>query len=168
MSKASFGQIGNMNSSKSIRCKLKVTDYVFNYLNQDLSNAYLEYYFDEFEFVQYKNSKVVKKGKYPIMFFSISATLNDIDYSFDFALEKSLDELNCLEINDTKNITEFINEGGTQFKGNDEFEPIYFPSKDNFYSYDPVFKVTKLDINKNNNLIITSGYLFFLHSFLTV
>lgn len=60
MSKASFGQIGNMNSSKSTRCKLKVTDYVFNYLNQDLSNAYLEYYFDEFEFVQYNNTKTVK------------------------------------------------------------------------------------------------------------
>ena len=102
------------------------------------------------------------------MFFSISATLNEIDYSFDFALEKSLDELNSLEINDTKNITEFINEGETLFQGHDEFEPIYFPSKDYFYSYDPVFKVTKLDINKNNNLIITSGYLFFLHSFLTV
>ena len=82
------------------------------------------------------------------MLFSISATLNDIDYSFDFALEKSLDELNSLEINDTKNITEFINEGETLFQSPDEFEPIYFPSKDNFYSYDPVFKVTKLDINK--------------------
>ena len=42
MTKASFGQIGNMSSSKYTRCKLKVTDYVFNYLNQDLSNAYLE------------------------------------------------------------------------------------------------------------------------------
>lgn len=82
------------------------------------------------------------------MFFSISATLNDIDYSFNFALEKSLDELNSLEINDTKNITEFINEGLTLFQSHNEFEPIYFPSKDNFYSYDPVFKITKLEENK--------------------
>lgn len=56
--------------------------------------------------------------------------------------------MNNLEVNNTRDITDFINEGETSFQGTDEFEPIYFPSKDNFYSYDPVFKVTKLDINK--------------------
>ena len=58
------------------------------------------------------------------------------------------DILNNLKLKQSIDITKFINKGETSFQSYDEFEPIYFPSKDNFYSYDPLFKVTKLKLNK--------------------
>ena len=148
MPKASFGQIGNIDASEITRLKIKSSDYVFEYKGIDLIDAYLEYYFDKVKYVEYKNGYKSQEILKPIIFFSIKAYDEEKECFFDFALEKSLDELNSLEINDTKNITEFINEGETKFQSPDEFESIYFPSKDNFYSYDPVFKVTKLETNK--------------------
>ena len=148
MPKASFGQIGNIDASEITRLKIKSSNYVFEYKGIDLIDAYLEYYFDKVKYVEYKNGYKSQEILKPIIFFSIKAYDEEKECFFDFALEKSLDELNSLEINDTKNITEFINEGETKFQSPDEFESIYFPSKDNFYSYDPVFKVTKLETNK--------------------
>lgn len=148
MSKCVYRQIGNVNTSKNVKYRLKVTDYIFNYLGQDLTNAYLEYYFDDLKYVKYENGKREKEGKAPIIFFSISANLYNNEYSFEFCLEKSLDDLNKLKINTPKDITKFINEGETYFQGPDNFESIYFPSKNNLYGYDPVFKVTKFKKNK--------------------
>ena len=128
--------------------KLKVTDYVFEYKGNDLNNAYLEYYFDKMKYIRYEKRKIVEEGNYPVIFFSINSTLDNKEYFFNFVLEKSLDDLNNLNINEQRNITKFINEGETLFQISDRLEPIYFPSKDNFYGYDPVFKVTKLELNK--------------------
>lgn len=148
MAKCSYGQVGNKNSSEITKIKLKVMDYVFEYKGTDLTNAYLEYYFDLMKFIKYENGKIAKEGNYPIIFFSISATLDNKEYFFNFALEKSLDYLNNLNVNEQRDITKFINEGETLFQTPDGLEPIYFPSKDNFYGYDSVFKVTKLEENK--------------------
>lgn len=148
MSKVTFGQIGNINASEITRLKIKSSDYIFEYKGIDLTDAYLEYYFDKVKYIEYKNGYKSQEILKPIIFFSIKAYDEEKECFFDFALEKSLDELNSLKVNDTKSITEFINEGETKFQSPDEFESIYFPSKDNFYSYDPVFKVTKLETNK--------------------
>lgn len=148
MSKVEFAKIGEIEPSKITKAKLKVTDYVFEYKGNDLNNAYLEYYSDKAKYTEYKNGKKDKEYYSPIIFFTIKASLDNSEYSFDFAIEKYADILNNLEVNNTRDITEFINEGETSFQGADEFESIYFPSKDNFYSYDPVFKVTKLEENK--------------------
>ena len=79
-------------------------DYVFEYKGTDLTNAYLEYYFDLMKFVKYENGKIAKEGNYPIIFFSISATLDNKEYFFNFALEKSLDDLNNLNVNEQRDI----------------------------------------------------------------
>ena len=89
MAKCSYGQVGNINPSQITKIKLKVMDYVFEYKGTDLTNAYLEYYFDLMKFVKYENGKIAKEGNYPIIFFSISATLDNKEYFFNFALEKS-------------------------------------------------------------------------------
>lgn len=140
------GVMESANVNKVSTTKLKVTDYVFEYKGNDLTNAYLEYYRDKVKYTEYKNGKKDEEYYIPIIFLAIKAKLDNSEYSFDFAIEKYVDILNNLEVNNTRDITEFINYGETNFQGPDEFE--LFLNKDSIYSYEPVFKVTKLDINK--------------------
>ena len=51
----------NINERESINTKLKVTDYVFNYNNEDFNNATLEYYFDKIKNVEmsYEDEKKI-------------------------------------------------------------------------------------------------------------
>lgn len=77
----------NINERESINTKLKVTDYVFNYNNEDFNNATLEYYFDKIKNVEMSyedGKKIYKKESFsPIITFLISAEdKNKEKYSF--------------------------------------------------------------------------------------
>lgn len=81
----------NTKENKSMNTKLKVTDYVFNYNNEDFNNATLEYYFDKIKNVEMSyedGKKIYKKESFsPIITFLISAEdKNKEKYSFEFSI----------------------------------------------------------------------------------
>ena len=67
----------NTNEIENFNTKLTITDYVFNYNKEDLSNATLTYYFDKIKHVElkYENGKKIYKTENfsPIITFLISA-----------------------------------------------------------------------------------------------
>ena len=82
MSEVKFGTIGGIEPSKIQKIKLNVMDYIFNYKGIDLNRAYLEYYFDKMKTVNYKDG-IKQEEKYTsIIFFDITAQLNNKEYSF--------------------------------------------------------------------------------------
>lgn len=147
MSKSGFAQVGNINPSEITRLKLKVTDYVFYYQGVDLTDAYLEYYFDEIRHVEYEDGQRSKETISPIIFFSIKAYDEQIEYFFDFAEELSVEKLNLLENNKPTNINDYIIPEETYFQGNN-IEFIDFPNPEDPYIFNPNFVVTKLQDNK--------------------
>lgn len=85
MGQVSFGKIGNVNPTKPMKYKLKVTDYIFTYQNKDLKDAYLEYYFDSVMNVTYQDGKRVGETYSPLINFELSGTddlFNVISFSF--------------------------------------------------------------------------------------
>ncbi len=100
---ASCGQIGNINPSKPVKLKLKVTDYVFTYQNKDLTNAYLEYSFDQVKNVTYLDGKFAEETFSPLICFE----LNGVDelfntITFSFMVHYDEESINKLNENPTK------------------------------------------------------------------
>lgn len=144
MSEVKFGTIGGIEPSKIQKIKLNVMDYIFNYKGIDLNRAYLEYYFDKMKTVNYKDG-IKQEEKYtPIIFFDITAQLNNKEYSFSFALEMGLEQLNNLG-NKPTNINNYINQGEIFFS---EDIDLNFYLNENPYTFQPSYVVTKLEKNK--------------------
>lgn len=139
-----FRDIGDIEPSKIKKIKLRVMDYVFNFKGIDLTQAYLEYYFDKMLTVQYKDG-IRQKEKYkPIIFFAITALLDEEEYSFEFAIEMSLEDLNKLSDKPT-NINEYVNQGEVFFNGEIDLD---FTLEESPYLFQPSFVITKLAENK--------------------
>lgn len=144
MCEVGFHKIGDIEPSKIKKLKLRVMDYVFNYKGIDLTQAYLEYYFDRILTVQYKDG-IRQEEKYkPIIFFCVTAVLDEEEYSFEFAIEMSLEDLNKLSDKPT-NINEYVNQGEIFFNGEIDLD---FTLEESPYLFQPSFVVTKLGENK--------------------
>ena len=145
----------NINERESINTKLKVTDYVFNYNNEDFNNATLEYYFDKIKNVEMSyedEKKIYKKESFsPIITFLISAEdKNKEKYSFEFSLNLDIKDLNKMSQTNPTNIIDYVIEGEIFFqnpyKKGVEFWEI--EKKENIYHFTSSYWVQKLSENK--------------------
>jgi len=145
-----------MVNEKTISKKLKITDYVFTYNDEDLNNASIEYRFGEIEHTKpyYENGIKVKENEVwytPIIDFTIRAEdkFENI-FALDFMLEMDVDMLNKLPkkaININKHMVPgeifFHNpyESGIEF-----LDSVY--EEENIYHFCPSYWVQKGTNNK--------------------
>lgn len=121
MTITSYSKRKNINERESINTKLKVTDYVFNYNNEDFNNATLEYYFDKIKNVEMSyedEKKIYKKESFsPIITFLISAEdKNKEKYSFEFSLNLDIKDLKKMSQTNPTNIINYVIEGEIFFQ----------------------------------------------------
>ena len=121
MTITSYSKRKNINERESINTKLKVTDYVFNYNNEDFNNATLEYYFDKIKNVEMSyedEKKIYKKESFsPIITFLISAEdKNKEKYSFEFSVNLDIKDLNKMSQTNPTNIINYVIEGEIFFQ----------------------------------------------------
>lgn len=137
-----------MEENDIITKKLNVMDYIFRYKGEDLGNCKVEYYFDKMTVTNYK------EGSYDVSLLNIFISASDkltSNYTFEYAIKMSLDELNKLS-DKPNNINEYIYQGETYFSNpytedmDSMFIDLYL--KESMYYDQSNFYVSKLEDNK--------------------
>ncbi len=145
-----YNQIGNINPTEKVKIKLKVTDYIFTYQNQDLNNAYIEYYFDSIKYVEYKDGKKNKEIISPLLCLEISGVDTFFNtFSFSYSIDIGLEDLNKLS-NNPNHINDKIIEGEIFFSNPYETSngPISIYLEESMYHETAHFFVAKKEENK--------------------